>query len=546
VKESPLHYLIGLAQRGMSFGLKTEISEDEIRLVSGLRLLSSVGPRVYQRILVGSDPKALKKYSPPPGPNDLVVLTSSNQQDLVYGGGLVLDAAGAGPGYSHAAVFARGHGMSAIAMPDLAGAVEKFFGKATQSGGYYVDDRPGSFVIKPLGSAIAEGLLKASDVDRLRPGFNLQIDSYDVTTGGEKILVDHRSRTISEDHPERRIELYVPDLSNELGLLGPTPFEALAETPIGLLRQSSGEKGAVLIKLGAHDGLQALGVEVPSGVVISPYLVMQLLKEAKVQGHSLYDHWQAALADPEFQQAKARLGDGETPGMLARLKKTTQASLRALLLDAKQPSPRGKQLLKQISAHPALAGKVPVIARSSFTGEDRPNKSGAGQYSSFPNLFTGEQRLEGIIGVIAATWNEGAIESNLASGIDLKQVWPSVVIQRCIQPTVSGVAISRGEHGGFGEVSYQAKPKFGGGVDGGPAEEGVVASGGASVRRSYGQESGSLLSAKQQDILRRAVLLIEEEFNRSVEPGQHHAVDVEWAFAGDKLHILQARTISGV
>jgi hypothetical protein len=543
IKESPLHYLLGLAQRGMSHGLKTCVSEDEIRLSSGMRVLSSVGPRVYDRILVAKDPKALKSYSPPPGPNDLVVLSGANPKDLVYGGGLVLDAKHAGPGYSHLAVFAKGHGLSAIALPNLSDAITKFFAKAGGNG-FYVDDRPGSFVVKPLESAIEEGLVQKDEVEKLRPGYNLEVDYWDATKEGERVLVAHTSRALSEHHDTRRIDLFVPDLTNELSLDGPASFGALASTPLDLLRQSAGEKGAVLVKMAASKSLSDLGAKVPGGMIISPFIVKELLESAKLGGESLRDVWQKTISDPSFRSDRAaRLGTPKSPGVLAKMKAASEKSLRSLLFTKSgAPSAKGHELLSAIAKE--LPAGERIIARSSFTGEDRPNKSGAGQYSSFPNLESAKERLEGIIGVIASAWNEGAVESNLSSGIALEQIWPSVVLQRCIAPTVSGVAISRGPKGGFGEVSYQAKPKFGGGVDGGAAEEGVLGSGEATLTRSFEGKSGSLLTKAQKDKLAKAVLAIEEEFNRSIEPGCQLAVDVEWAFEGNKLYILQARTIA--
>ncbi len=548
IKETPLHYLLSLSQHAMTFGLDAKITADEVRLQAGTRVLNSTGPRVYDRILVGKDAKALKKYAP--GPNDLLVITSSNNKDLVYGGGMILDAADAGPGYSHASVFAKGHGISAIAMPNLAGAVKTFFDKADagdgDNAGFYVDDRPGSFVIKPLPSAIDEGLVAADDIDRLRPGFNLDIDYYDVTETGARVLAEHAEHRVSDHHSLRNVELFVPDLDATLPLGGPASFAALADAPLDLVRQNAGEKGAVLVRLGENAALKKLGAKVPQGAVIPPATVAELLGAATVNGEPLLDRWAATIDDPEFADPTVRLGKDGQPGAVAKMKASTVKALKKHLLKGNLPTPAGKKLLAQLSKLPGLKGKTPWILRSSFTGEDRPFKSGAGQYSSFPGCISAKQRLEGIVGVIASAWNEGAVESNLQSGIDLSKVWPSVVAQRCLAPTVSGVAVSRGVHGGFGEVSYQAKPKFGGGVDGGAAEEGVLRKDGATMASNYEDKAASLLTADQAETLRAAIMAIEAQFNTEVEPGQQFAVDVEWAFVGNELNILQARVITGV
>jgi pyruvate,water dikinase len=175
--------------------------------------------------------------------------------------------------------------------------------------------------------------------------------------------------------------------------------------------------------------------------------------------------------------------------------------------------------------------------RSSFTGEDRPNKSAAGQYDSFPNVLSARQRLEAIAGVIASAWNEEAVKTNREMGVDSSLIWPAVVIQPCLDAQKSGVAFSRGPNGALGVVGYQAKRGFGGGVEGGAAEEGIV------DRRQASQSA--ILTGKQQRTLFEAVQEIEREFDRSIEPGAHHAVDVEWVIADRALHVVQARTIGG-
>jgi rifampicin phosphotransferase len=220
----------------------------------------------------------------------------------------------------------------------------------------------------------------------------------------------------------------------------------------------------------------------------------------------------------------------------AALKEAVEKELGKLLLARGKPTAAGRALLKELHASDALASDAKWIARSSFTAEDRPNKSSAGQFESFPNLATDAARLRGIAGVIASMWKATPVENNLQMGIDLREVFPSVLMQRCLKPTVSGVAVSRGAKGELGEVSYQAVRGFGGGVGGGKAEEGVVKKDGATGK-------DSLLTPKQAALLREAVLAIEREFHEVIEPGKGYAVDVEWAIEDGKLHIVQARVI---
>ena len=66
------------------------------------------------------------------------------------------------------------------------------------------------------------------------------------------------------------------------------------------------------------------------------------------------------------------------------------------------------------------------------------------------------------------------------------------------------------------------------------------------ISTNYKTRKTSLLSEAQQAKLREAILAIEDDFNDRIEPGKRHAVDVEWAFVGDQLYILQARVVTGV
>jgi hypothetical protein len=520
IKESALHALLGLAQRGMTLGLKAEVGPDEIRLIEGARVLNAVGPRVYQRVLVAKTPEALARYRP--GPNDLCVVQSAPGKNLVYGGGLIVDAKEAGPGYSHLSVYAKGHAVSALGLPNLGHAVRTFFDRVKREGGVYVDDRPGNFVIKPLGAAIEAGLLTAADVPRLQPGFNLNVESYGTNAEGQRILAGRKEVKVHPDRPERTIQLLVPDLQDNLHLGGPVPFAALEDRPLDQVRQVAGEKGAVLVALSKVPELAQLGVKILPGAVVPPFAVAELLRACPSGRGTLFDRWQVALQAP-------------TPRRLAAAQAEVKRSLQEHLLTAGKPNAEGRRLLAQLAKAPGLAGPAPWILRSSFTGEDRPYKSGAGQYDSFPNCRTGAERLLGLIGVIASAFNPGAVAGNQAAGIGPNEVWPSVLAQRSLDAQLSGVAISRGDKGGYGQVSYQAVKGTGGGVEGGPAEEGVL-----------GQTPTNLLSPRLAAQLKAAVLAIERAFHTQIEPGQQHAVDVEWAVEKGQLYILQARVIVGV
>ena len=211
---------------------------------------------------------------------------------------------------------------------------------------------------------------------------------------------------------------------------------------------------------------------------------------------------------------------------------------------APQLSQAGKTLYDELRANPSMAHTDNWITRSSFTGEDRPGKSGAGQYESFFNLKDPVSRIDGVIGVMESTWMAEPIENNVADEVNLSHIMPSVVVQDCLNPEQSGVMISRDiEHGTRGQVYYQLVKGFGGGVEGGKTEEGTIRSSGHSVKVQYPGEPDGLVPSDALKQLREIVLETEDYFNKVVEEGRGYAVDMEVARQDGVWNVVQARVI---
>jgi rifampicin phosphotransferase len=92
-------------------------------------------------------------------------------------------------------------------------------------------------------------------------------------------------------------------------------------------------------------------------------------------------------------------------------------------------------------AHREYAGK-PLFARSSTNAEDLPNFSGAGLYTTVPNLRTDEQLMEAIKTVWASVWNYEAYEARESFGMNHFGVYPAVLVQEGINADSAGVAIT--------------------------------------------------------------------------------------------------------
>jgi len=84
----------------------------------------------------------------------------------------------------------------------------------------------------------------------------------------------------------------------------------------------------------------------------------------------------------------------------------------------------------------------PLFARSSTNAEDLPNFSGAGLYTTVPNVRTDEQLLEAIKTVWASVWNYEAYEARESFGMNHFGVYPAVLIQEGIDADSAGVAIT--------------------------------------------------------------------------------------------------------
>jgi hypothetical protein len=83
-----------------------------------------------------------------------------------------------------------------------------------------------------------------------------------------------------------------------------------------------------------------------------------------------------------------------------------------------------------------------VFIRSSTNSEDLPNFSGAGLYTSVPNVRDDNSLLEGIKTVWASLWNYEAYEARESFGINHSAVYPAVLIQQGINAKAAGVLIT--------------------------------------------------------------------------------------------------------
>lgn len=562
IKETPLHYLIALAEKGLRFGLKEEVSADRIANIDGIRILNNVGEVVFRDVVVAEDMDALKALRP--SKDAFATVYGFNEKSIIAIGGLGLDTEDAPGGNSHVAVYARNNGMSVVALPELRDGYASFFAKAQLpladgGGGIYINDKDYAFEMTTVAWAIENGRIRPDQVESLRPGLNRNIAYLRATANGDdfEVIAKH-SAIISPERRTREIELYVPlDEVNGVGR-STMRFDELWE--VGLAgRHLAGEKGLVLAALRSHP---ELGKSVPDGSVITTGRVKDLLAKAHTgkRGVKLLDLWNRPWReDPKVQEVtddnfleSAFYTDADyRDAVRQELKAETERCLSKYLIKtapdgSKTLTRAGEKLYQELMANPNLAASESWITRSSFIGEDRPGKSGAGQYESEPNLRDPVTRIEGVITVISSTFGAAPIENNVADEINLRYIMPAVVVQDCLKADFSGVVISRNlETGASQQASYQMVRFFGGGVEGGKTEAGVMRPGSVQIDTYHPDDPDQtgLLSEEDMEKLRVITSQVEEFFDETIEPGQGHAVDMEVVHQDGEWKLVQARVI---
>jgi pyruvate,water dikinase len=211
-------------------------------------------------------------------------------------------------------------------------------------------------------------------------------------------------------------------------------------------------------------------------------------------------------------------------------------------------------------AVPALAGvSFPVAVRSSGVGEDSGGASFAGQHATRLNVPTPRD----VADAVRALWESARKESALAYrrrlGLDgAPRI--SAVVQSLVAAEVAGVMFTRNPLDGGEDLVIEASWGLGEAVVSGrviPDRFRVARSGqvlercpgrkdvalealpsGGTVERSIDGPAVAALSLGDEELTRLLALGLDAE---RVHGGPQ---DVEWAFAGGKLHLLQSRPVT--
>ncbi len=212
------------------------------------------------------------------------------------------------------------------------------------------------------------------------------------------------------------------------GMLAPRTDLACAELgELSALRREDalryGSKAANLGEiLHAMAAGEVKGAAVPPGFGI-PFLHCKRFYES----NGLLPEIHALLDEPRFRADPA-------------YRKDKLSALRARIQSGRMDPELAKEV--QAKAQAMFAGRG-VFARSSTNSEDLPNFSGAGLYTSVPNVKGDAALVEAVKTVWASLWNYEAYEAREAAGIDHFQVWAAVLVQEGVNAASAGVLITQ-------------------------------------------------------------------------------------------------------
>ncbi|WP_432150371.1 PEP/pyruvate-binding domain-containing protein [Streptomyces sp. bgisy029] len=208
-----------------------------------------------------------------------------------------------------------------------------------------------------------------------------------------------------------------------------------------------------------------------------------------------------------------------------------------------------------------VAGGGSVAVRSSGTGEDTAAASAAGQHDTFLGVSGAREVAEAVRGCWVSLWSERAVAYRRRQP-DAVPPGIAVLVQRLVEADVAGVMFAGA--GGGAEVRLEGSWGLGESVVGGRVTpdswtvSGTTASDRAVTRRALGTKSTrvdrggtGVVTREVEPADRERFCLTDEEVFRLAELGRRTAgllggeQDIEWAIAGSRIWLLQARPVTG-
>lgn len=416
-----------------------------------------------------------------------------------------------GNAVSHVQLLARNLGIpNAVLSPELLGELEKLSGTRV----FYAVSPRGRVIIKRAEDMAADELALFSKVER----------------------------------PEERVAV-------------PTDRLQLARTDLFRLRdlrsihsgQVSGPKAANLGQLSSmFPGRVTEGVVIPFGMFRAHF--DQPMPDTE---GSYWQFLQATFAGARDARAAGRTEADVEALILQRLSRLRSAIAGIALLPSFVTQMEG--FFAEVFGAPL--GQVPVFVRSDTNMEDLKDFTGAGLNLTVPNVVDRERLLQAVRDVWASPFTERSYRWRQKVLLNPENVYPSILLQRSVNLSVSGVLITTGlVSQQADDVTVAFSRGVGGAVDGQAAESWLLRQDGADVFLSPAREprytslpaTGGIarqLATMDQPVLTSAERLqlrqvaLEVRKRLPTFPGveSQGPFDVELGFEVGRLWLFQAR-----
>jgi phosphoenolpyruvate synthase/pyruvate phosphate dikinase len=236
------------------------------------------------------------------------------------------------------------------------------------------------------------------------------------------------------------------------------------------------------------------------------------------------------------------------------------AHIRALITQRAVPAAMAREIL---DAYGRLGQEqVPVAVRSSATAEDLPTASFAGQQDTYLNVRGDAELLDRVKDCWASLWTDRAVSYRTRQGFDHNRVYLAVVVQAMIPAEVSGILFTADPiTGDRDQALINASWGLGEAVVSGLVTPDTIAarkSDGSIVSRQIGAKERTIEVAKDGGTVELATPAEQREIpalsdgqvselvalGQAIEAHYGSPQDIEWAYAGGRLYILQARAIT--
>ncbi|MGE3466446.1 MAG: PEP/pyruvate-binding domain-containing protein [Pyrinomonadaceae bacterium] len=159
------------------------------------------------------------------------------------------------------------------------------------------------------------------------------------------------------------------------------------------------------------------------------------------EGFTVPFHWYDEFMKRNgFNEIIAELMDTNDFVHNPRFRRQKLDEFRATIQNGEFDDQLRAQIIAKWKTH--LGGK-PVFVRSSSNSEDLPNFSGAGLYSSVPNVINDDKLIDAVKKVWASLWKFEAYEARVRNYVSQTDVYMSALIQLGIDMEKGGVMITK-------------------------------------------------------------------------------------------------------